>query len=402
MRKEWMRFENKGNKRVAIDIYDNIGGGLFFGGFTAKNLSKQLNEAGEVDDIDVTINSNGGEVFEGFAVYEILRNHSAKVNVKILGIAASIASIIAMAGDTIEIAENGFMMVHAPRAFDFGESKKLRKTADLLDKMEASLVNTYVNRTGGKEEEIRAMVAEETWLTAKEAVEKGFADSVSEKVKAVAFMGDRYEAFAALPQQLVAQTNPEVEAIETDEPEEKKEMTPDEIQAMINSAVAPLTTQVATLQTENETLRNQVAARQTATHAETITARVENLVASRRMMPQDRESTLLLLNSVTPEQANAYLAAAEKKAPIQATDRLTREITSPTGARQTVAVDKAFTIPAAEGTENLITPSNSALAMYSQIAENCESQEEFRRRAYAAVGESPSATIKQPWEDKAN
>lgn len=398
---EWFKVENKGNRRSLVSIFDNIGGGFFSAGFTAKALDKQLRDAGELDDIDVEINSNGGEAFEGFAVYNILKNHSAKVHVKIIGIAASIASVIAMAGDDIEIAENGFIMVHAPRAFDGGDAKRFRKTADMLDKVNDNIVKSYVNRTGGKEEDIRAMVEDETWMTAEEAVEKGFADSVSDKVKAVAFIGDRYGMFANLPALLVAQSNPEI--VEEDEegptPEEENEMTPEEIQAMINGAVQPLNERISALTAENAALTARVENNNRNTHAETIEARVNNLISTRRMVPQDREATLTLLNSVTPEQANAYLAAAEKRSPINGTDRLVREVTGSNGARQTVSVDRAFTIPAAEGTDALITPSDRGLQAFAQISEGVKSPDEFRAKAYAAYGEAPSIGIKQPWEN---
>ncbi len=148
-------------------------------GLTDREFIRDVEAAGDdVELIEVTINSRGGEVDHGLAIYNFLKAHSAAVSVRIDGIAASAASVIALAGDEIIMPENTLMMVHNPWTFAAGNAKQLRKTANDLEKFEQSLMATYMGRTNKSEEEVRSLLDEETWLTAAEAVELGFADKV--------------------------------------------------------------------------------------------------------------------------------------------------------------------------------------------------------------------------------
>ena len=134
--------------------------------------------------ITLTMNSPGGSVIDGIAIYNGLRNHAqrtgAQITVKVLGIVASIASIIAMAGDKIVMPKNTFMMVHSPSAGLYANAVEMRDMADLLDKFESSLIATYVARTGKTSEEIKTLLDAETLMTADEAVAMGFADEVTD------------------------------------------------------------------------------------------------------------------------------------------------------------------------------------------------------------------------------
>lgn len=167
-----LQVRNEGGTST-LDIYDVIGDW----GLTDRDVNDTLKGLPKgTKRIDVNINSAGGDVFAGLAIYNILANHKAKVHVHINGLAASIASVIAMAGDEISIAENAFVMIHNPWVMAIGESNDLRKTADEMDKVKASLVKTYVARTGKDEADIIDMMDAETWLDADEAIEHGFAD----------------------------------------------------------------------------------------------------------------------------------------------------------------------------------------------------------------------------------
>jgi ATP-dependent Clp protease protease subunit len=122
--------------------------------------------------------------------------------VDIDGLAASIASIIAMAGDEIRMAENAFMMIHDPWVVAAGTADELRGQADVMDKVQEKLVNTYVNRTGGDAEEIAGWMADETWMNAEEALERGFVDSITEETRMAARVRDS-KRYKHVPEPLV-------------------------------------------------------------------------------------------------------------------------------------------------------------------------------------------------------
>ena len=157
---------------------------------TPTNFKEDLDALGEIDTLNIYINSPGGSVFAGQAIYNIIKRHSAKIIVYVDGLTASIASIIAMAGDKIVIPSNAMLMIHNPWNIAIGNSADFRKMADDLDKIGESLVAVYVEKTGLSEDEIRAMMDAETWLTGKEALEKGFADEVEEEKLIAASLND--------------------------------------------------------------------------------------------------------------------------------------------------------------------------------------------------------------------
>ncbi len=179
--KTWYSIQAKADQSADISIFDEIG----FWGVTAKQFIGDL-KAIDAKTIKLAINSPGGSVFDALAMYNALRQHPANVEVTVLGVAASAASLVAMAGDTIIMPENAFMMIHNPLNFAYGNADELRDMADVLDKIGASLVATYANRTGLPEAEIKALLDAETWLNAKEAVLKGFADELQPALKVAA------------------------------------------------------------------------------------------------------------------------------------------------------------------------------------------------------------------------
>ncbi|WP_051620978.1 head maturation protease, ClpP-related [Paenibacillus sp. UNC451MF] len=165
-----------------ITIYGDIGNSWWNDSISAKQFSDDLKSLGdEVEQITVRLNSAGGSVFEGLTIRSILKNHKADVTVHIDGYAASIASIIAMAGDKIVMAKGSMMMIHNPMSSMYGgEAKDFREAANLLDKIRDSLVSVYANRTGLSTDELIQMLDDETWMSAEEAVQYGFADEIED------------------------------------------------------------------------------------------------------------------------------------------------------------------------------------------------------------------------------
>lgn len=173
-------------KTAEISIYEQIGASFFEDGVTAKSFERDLRALGDVTQINLSINSPGGSVFEGNAIYNMLSFHKARVVVTINGLAASIASVVAMAGDEIIMPENSMMMIHNPWSRVTGNADELRKQADVMDKIKESIMTAYEAKTGQSREKIADMMNAETWMTAQEAKDLGFASVISKPVKMAA------------------------------------------------------------------------------------------------------------------------------------------------------------------------------------------------------------------------
>lgn len=173
---------NKTVTTAEIIIYSEIGFSWWGDGIDAKSFSDELKEIPKsVTQIDVRINSPGGDVFDGITIYNRLKQHSANVTVYVDGLAASIASIIMMAGDEIILSEGAMIMVHKPMSGLFGNSIELEELISRLDDVEEQLVGIYKRKTGLDRSEIKSMLAKETWLGAEEAIELGFVDKIMEE-----------------------------------------------------------------------------------------------------------------------------------------------------------------------------------------------------------------------------
>ncbi|HBA7074107.1 TPA: Clp protease ClpP [Escherichia coli] len=182
-----------------IYIYDEIG----FWGVTAKQFISDLNALGDITHINLHINSPGGEVFEGIAIFNAIRNHGAGITVYVDGVAASMASLIAMAGDTVIMPENAFMMIHKPWGISRGDAEKMRTYADRLDKLESVMVPVYAQKTGKTTDEIAVMLADETWMSGAECLAHGFADQVTPAVREMAcIQSKRTEEFKKMPESI--------------------------------------------------------------------------------------------------------------------------------------------------------------------------------------------------------
>lgn len=193
----WYSIKAKANDTAEISIYDEIG----FWGVSAASFAQDLKDCGNnIKQINLHIHSPGGDVFDGIAIYNLLKNHPANVTVYIDGLAASMASVIAMAGNEVIMPENAMMMIHKPWGIQGGDAEDMRKYADLLDKVENTLIPAYANKTGKTPEELAEMLSAETWLNGKECVEQGFADKLAEPLVAMASIKSRkLEDFENMP-----------------------------------------------------------------------------------------------------------------------------------------------------------------------------------------------------------
>lgn len=192
----WFRMKASAADEADIYIYDEIG----FWGVTARQFVSDLQALGDISHINLHINSPGGDVFEGIAIFNALKFHGAAITVHIDGIAASMASVIAMVGNPVIMPENTMMMIHKPWGFAGGDANDMRDYADLLDKMESVLIPAYAEKTGKSAEEIAAMLEDETWMNGSECVAQGFADQTTPSLQAMAcIQSKRIEEFEKMP-----------------------------------------------------------------------------------------------------------------------------------------------------------------------------------------------------------
>lgn len=159
-------------KPTVVELYDEIG----FWGVSAKDFRDQIRN---IDgDFTLRVNSPGGDVFDGIAMFNDILAHKGKVKVEVVGVAASIASVIAMAGDEITIASNAFFMIHNAWTIAWGNRHDMRDAADVLEQIDEAIARTYVGRAKSGIRAVREMMDDETWLSASDAVDKGFADKL--------------------------------------------------------------------------------------------------------------------------------------------------------------------------------------------------------------------------------
>ena len=181
MTEKWYNIQNKAGETADVYIFDEIG----TYGITAQEFINDIKGLKDLP-INLRINSLGGDVFDGMAMYNVIKRREAKTTVYIEGIAASIATIIALGADQVVMAENSLFMIHNAWGGTMGEAKDMRKTADTLDKISGELTDIYRKKTGLSYEALQEMMDEETWLNAEEAYEAGFVDVISDSIKVAA------------------------------------------------------------------------------------------------------------------------------------------------------------------------------------------------------------------------
>lgn len=185
MRQFW-EFKNAANDPQSAELllYGNISESSWWGDdITPRQFNSDLNALGNVKNILVRINSNGGDVFAAHAICNSLRLHSAAITVRVDGLAASAATIIMLAADEVVMPENAMVMIHNPWTYAMGDEHDLRKIADDLAKIKESIMALYESRTGMKQTELTELMNSTTWMTAADAVTAGFADRVERNVK---------------------------------------------------------------------------------------------------------------------------------------------------------------------------------------------------------------------------
>lgn len=173
--KNWYAIQNKASGVLNVSIHDEIG----LWGISAKEFNAELRQNHGVKVINLSIHSPGGSVLDGLAIYNALKSHEATIHGSVEGIAASAASFILMASDTISMPEDSFLMIHNAWGGAFGDAAEMRAAADVVDKLQNSIVNIYQKRTGMAESDIRAMMDNETWMNAQDALDNGFSDTIT-------------------------------------------------------------------------------------------------------------------------------------------------------------------------------------------------------------------------------
>lgn len=195
------RIRNAG-KTLELYLYDVVGGWL--GGVTPQMIADDLKAAGKIDLINLRINSPGGDVFDGITIHNLLKRHPARVEVDIDGLCGSIATIIAMAGDHVRMAQNATFMVHEPSSGCWGTAEDMRKQGDLLEQTKETLLDTYIAKTGGDRAHLSALMADETWLRASDARAEGFVDEITDELEMAACAEFDLSRFKNVPPRLKA------------------------------------------------------------------------------------------------------------------------------------------------------------------------------------------------------
>ena len=181
---------------MTILLFDEIGGM----GINSEDFAAQLNEAkGEA--VEIRINSGGGSVFDGLAIYNLIKDYEGPTTVIVDGLAASIASVIALGADKLIMNEGSFLMIHNPWSFSGGESKDLRVAADILDKIQGQIIEIYQSATGKEYDEIKALMDATTWFNPSEALEAGFAQEIKSGLRIAAALKTKY-LFNNIPKEL--------------------------------------------------------------------------------------------------------------------------------------------------------------------------------------------------------
>ena len=212
IKKKFWSFKAKDEKTGELLLYGEIASSTWWGDeVTPKQFKEDLDALGDIETLNVFINSPGGDVFAGQAIYSMLKRCRADVNVYVDGIAASIASLIAMAGDTVIMPKNAMMMVHNPWTIAIGNAEEFRKLADDMDKIRDSMIVAYESRSALMKEEIIDLLDAETWLSAEDCKEYGFCDEIEEAKEVAASLDEKYFArYKNAPKELLERKPKEV------------------------------------------------------------------------------------------------------------------------------------------------------------------------------------------------
>lgn len=232
MNKRYYSMEQSGDV-ANVNIYGDISSWEYDGSVSARSLSAELEKLNGVSRINVFVNSYGGEVAEGLAIYNALKRHKAKVVTYCDGFAASIASVIFMAGDERVMNDSSLLMIHNAWTYCAGNAEELRKQADDLEKITQASIVAYKAHSTLTEEEIKALMDAETWILPDEAISYGFATSIETAEKAAASQNAKRSLFDIVMKHRQAAEDDEAEDDEETSPPEDKpddETPPDDEQ----------------------------------------------------------------------------------------------------------------------------------------------------------------------------
>lgn len=208
--KKFWNFKALDEKMGELTLYGEISDISWWGDeVTPKQFKEDLDALGDIDVLNVYINSPGGDVFAGQTIHSILKRHQAKVNVYVDGLAASIASVIAIAGDTVTMPRNAMMMIHNPWTIAIGNAEEFRKLADDLDKIGESLIEAYLSKVNVERDKLIELMNAETWLTAEECKDYGFCDEIEEAKQVAACVNrELLTKYKKTPAKLLATNEP--------------------------------------------------------------------------------------------------------------------------------------------------------------------------------------------------
>ena len=289
--KNWYSITNKGEVSAEIKIFGPIGNTWDGEGVTAAKFIKDF-QAIKAQNITLSVNSPGGSLFDGITIYTAMAASGKTITAKVMGLAASAASLIVMAASKISMPKNTHLMVHKAGQVAFGNADELRAAADVLDTLDESIANTYAARTGKPVDEIKAMLDKgDTWLNADQAVELGFADEATELVTVTAEFD-----LAALPDHIRAAMQPAVVA-------PAAPALTDQILAMAKDAGLEALASVFAL----DPAVNDAAA------AQAVIAAAKDIQAYAKLAGQDDRAEPLIRARKTVAEARAILASNEAK-----------------------------------------------------------------------------------------
>ena len=176
--KFWNVMKNDEEKSAELILYGSIGSDEYWDDISDKAFKQDIENLGDVENITLHINSPGGSVFSAVAIANTLKNHKAKITANIDGLAASAATIITSACDTVKMPKNALFMVHNPITFAYGNNQDMQKTLEMLNKVKNSIIETYLNKAKTDKETLSELMDNETWMSAEEAKEYGFIDEI--------------------------------------------------------------------------------------------------------------------------------------------------------------------------------------------------------------------------------
>ncbi len=176
--KFWNVMKNDEEKSAELILYGSIGSDEYWDDISDKAFKQDIENLGDVENITLHINSPGGSVFSAVAIANTLKNHKAKITANIDGLAASAATIITSACDTVKMPKNALFMIHNPITFAYGNNQDMQKTLEMLNKVKNSIIETYLNKAKTDKETLSELMDNETWMSAEEAKEYGFIDEI--------------------------------------------------------------------------------------------------------------------------------------------------------------------------------------------------------------------------------